>query len=84
MFIPTDKKKKYYSSKSVFGFVLQEIVMVVIDQAESSSSATTEMGVEAEDDDVLSVSLELLGNEFGDSFLGDISLAGMEDFQDLP
>ena len=74
----------YYSSKSVFGFVLQEIIVVVIDQAESSSSATTEMGVEAEDDDVLGVGLELLGDELRDSFLGDISLAGVEDFQDLP
>ena len=84
MFIPTDKKKKYYSSKSVFGFVLQEIVVVVVDQAESGSSATTEVGVEAEENDVLNISLELLGNEFTDSFLGDISLAGVEDFQDLP
>lgn len=73
----------YYSSKSVFGFVLEEIVVVVVDQNETSSSATTEMGVEAESDDVLLVSLELLGDKFGDSFLGDISLARMDDFQDL-
>ena len=72
----------FKSSKSVFGFVLQKIVVVVVDQAETSSSATTEMGVEAEEDDVLSISLEFLGDEFTDSFLGDISLAGVEDFQD--
>jgi len=72
----------FHSSKSVFRFVLEEIIVVVIDQNETSSSATTEMSVEAESDDVLDISLELLGDEFSNSLVGDISLAGMEDFQD--
>lgn len=41
------------------------------------------MGVEAKSNDVLGVGLELLGDEFSKLFLGDICLAGMEDFQNL-
>jgi len=48
------------SSESVSGFVLQQVVSVVVDQNETSRSTTTEVSVESEGDDILGLPLPVL------------------------
>ena len=82
-------EKKYlnyysiYSSKSEFGRIFHQIIEVVVDQAETLRSATTESGSQSVNDDILSVSF-IFGSQLGLEVLsGDIGESRMDDFDDL-
>ena len=53
--------------------------MVIVNESESGSLATTELSVESVDNNVSHVNLELLGEFFSDLFLGDSGLVWVED-----
>jgi len=58
-------------SESEVRLVLEEVLLVIVNESETSSLATTELGVESVDNNVSSINLELLGELLSDLFLGD-------------
>lgn len=72
-----------YSHLPVFGLELLQCRKVVIDKAESVGKATTELGSESVEDDVLGVSLVHLGDLLTQFSLGHISATVMDDFNNL-
>ena len=62
------------SEKEGLGVVLLSSVGIIVDASESGGSATTELGVESENGDVLWLGVEHLGELLLDNNLGDGSL----------
>ena len=77
-------ERKTYSDQSVFGLEASHRGDVVVNQTEASRLATTEDGVEAEDNDARLVSdLVHLGEQVLDFSSRDCSNALVQDFDNL-
>jgi len=66
-------------SESEVRLILEEILLVIVNESETSSLATTELSVESIDNNVSSINLELLGEFLSDLFLGDGGSVRVED-----
>ena len=66
-------------SESEVRLILEEVLLAIVNESETSSLATTELGVESIDNNVSSVNLELLGEFLSDLLLGDGGSVWVED-----
>ena len=72
-----------YSSEHLLAVVLLSRVKRIIDEGEASGSATTELGLEAENRNVLLLDLQGLGELGLDVSLGDVRLFGVNELNHL-
>ena len=73
---------EFVSEEHALGIVLLSGVGIIIDAGESGGSATTELGVESEDGDVLRLGVEHLAELLLDGSLRDGSLIRMDQLDD--
>jgi len=66
-------------SESEVRLILEEVLLVIVNESETSSLATTELSVESINNNVSSINLELLGEFLSDLFLGDGGSVWVED-----
>jgi hypothetical protein len=74
--------RKTYSDETVLGLELLGSLKRVVDQGESGSLATTELGLVAKAEDNFLLSLVHLGELLTELVLGHIGTAGMDDIDD--
>ena len=77
------KNCKTYSSEHLLAVVLLSRVKRIIDEGEASGSATTELGLEAENRNVLILGLEGLSELALDVGLRDVGQLGVNQFDHL-
>ena len=72
-----------YSSEHLLGVVLLSSVKRIVEEGEASGSATTELGLETENRNVLLLGLQGLGQLGLDVTLGDVRLFGVDQLNHL-
>jgi len=75
-------KNDTYSDEAVLGLELLGSLKRIVDQGETGSLATTELGLVAKAEDNFLLSLVHLGELLTELVLGHISTAGMDDIDD--
>ena len=64
------------------GFILHQVLLVIISEAEAGRSVSTEGSLESVKNNVLGFPVILVGDKFAEVFLRDVGLALMEDVED--
>ena len=70
------------SSETVVGLILDQVLLVIVAQTETSGSVTSEGSSESEEDKVLDVPLVFVGDEFLEILLGDVGFAFVVDVEE--
>ena len=77
------EEPRTYSSEHLLAVVLLSSVKRIIEEGEASGSATTELGLETENRNVLLLGLQGLGQLGLDVTLGDVRLFGVDQLNHL-
>ena len=84
MFVPKKlRKRETYTSEHLLAVELLSSVKRIVDESEASGSATTELGLEAENRNVLILGLEGLSKLALDVGLRDVGQLGVNQFDHL-
>ena len=84
MFVPKKlRKRETYTSEHLLAVELLSSVKRIVDESETSGSATTELGLEAENRNVLILGLEGLSKLALDVSLRDVGQLGVNQFDHL-
>jgi len=84
LFVPKKlRKRETYTSEHLLAVELLSSVKRIVDESEASGSATTELGLEAENRNVLILGLEGLSKLALDVSLRDVGQLGVNQFDHL-